>query len=326
MRYLKIIQFLVSLLLVFLILREISVGELKTALTEVLSHPGYFFAGVCIPAIGFFAGSVRLKLILSVQGISVPLRRLVTINLIGAFYNQALPSTIGGDVVRSVMLSRLQKPGARDAGRVCSSVTAFASVGADRTLGICGLLIMGTVALFFNSMRFDVLKRIDLAQSLTYVMGLVFFAAVVACIVWGLIRKSENHYLKAVLERARQALLKLSGIVRNKKYLACTILLSIVIQIAVIVEFYMLSKALGLNIDAFDLAVIIPVVDLVSMLPITIGGIGLRENTLLFMGASIGVTPVPAVMLSYLYLGIKILWGLLGGLFYLKEQLMSGLN
>jgi hypothetical protein len=326
MRYLKIIQLLVSFLLLFLILREISIGELKDSLANVLENKWYFIAAICAPAIGFLASSVRLKLILSVQDISIPLRRLVAINLIGAFYNQVLPSTIGGDVVRGIMLSKVQESGAQNSGRACTSVLAFASVGADRALGIIGILITGMVALFLNPMLFDLLKRSDLMQLLIYGAGALLCAAVTGCIVLTLIKKSENRYVKAVLEKAGFALRKLSEIVRNKKYLLYTIILSIVIQLAVIFEFYMLSMALALKMEAFDLAVIIPVVDLISMLPISIGGIGLRENTLLFMGAPIGLTPLISVLLSYFYLGIKILWGLQGGLLHVKEQLMSSLK
>lgn len=92
--------------------------------------------------------------------------------------------------------------------------------------------------------------------------------------------------------------------------------LSFVLQFNVIACFMLIAQAMGLQVPALDFCLIVPLVSFVVMLPISINGIGLRENTLAMMLGYYGVAAAEAVALAWLvYLGSTI-WALAGGIIY----------
>jgi len=80
--------------------------------------------------------------------------------------------------------------------------------------------------------------------------------------------------------------------------------------------------ALGLELKFYVFIFIIPFVSLVSSIPITIGGIGIRENALVFAIASFGIIQSRATLFSLIILAIILIIGMIGGIIYLFKNVL----
>ena len=103
---------------------------------------------------------------------------------------------------------------------------------------------------------------------------------------------------------------------RKKLFFLKALGLAFLLQLNVIVFFYLIAKALGLTIPFHYLLLVIPLIQLCLMVPISINGIGLRENAYIFFLAPIGISAAAAVALSWVAFALVLIYALGGGLLY----------
>jgi len=110
-------------------------------------------------------------------------------------------------------------------------------------------------------------------------------------------------------------------ILKNKKrYIALSILLSLLVQINISLMWYSLFASLGENTRFIYFLVVTPVVNTVSMLPVTIGGLGVRETTFVELMVRYGVLKETAFSTSILFLIFNTLFGIIGGIIFLFRK------
>ncbi|MCX8107476.1 MAG: flippase-like domain-containing protein, partial [Verrucomicrobiae bacterium] len=123
------------------------------------------------------------------------------------------------------------------------------------------------------------------------------------------------------IERSLDACRRLG---RDRRCLLEAIGLSMLINLACVLQIWSLAIGLGLRVDKLSLFVIVPVVIAISAVPITPSGLGVRENLYVWLlGApEVGVAAKQALSLSLLAYGGSLLWSLVGGAVYvtLKER------
>jgi uncharacterized protein (TIRG00374 family) len=103
---------------------------------------------------------------------------------------------------------------------------------------------------------------------------------------------------------------------RQKKILAMNLLLSLAIQIISPVIFYIIALALGVNINMLYFFVFIPIIGAITLLPISIGGLGLRDAMTVFFFAQAGVGRNLAFAMSLLNFLFIVIFAGIGGLIY----------
>ena len=94
---------------------------------------------------------------------------------------------------------------------------------------------------------------------------------------------------------------------------------SLTIQILQGISFIMILLSLGITYKLVDIEILFFISSIISVIPISIGGIGLRELTFLYGSNLIGINPVPLIMAGFLFFIINILSSSIGGIFILKE-------
>ncbi len=114
----------------------------------------------------------------------------------------------------------------------------------------------------------------------------------------------------------------LTGYRYKVKYLIISFLFTMIIQIFFLISYNCISMALGLDLRFYVFIFIIPFVSLVSSVPITIGGIGIRENALVFAIASFGILESQAILFSLIILAIILTIGMIGGIIYLFKNIL----
>lgn len=249
----------------------------------------------------------RLRSLLTAQGVPARVGQMFAINLSAFFYNLFLP--VGGVGVAAL---RLQKISHGTTGRLTVAVTAIVC---DRLSAVAALGLVGLVCWSFDA------HAKPAGGLLVLLAGLSTSAALVAPrivprrlrrFVRELHARGHGTWWSPALTRVRHALGSVARL--SPGALARIFGISILAQIPGILVFVALADGLGLSVSALSLGWVRSVVTVLTLLPISIGGVGVREGALVFTLRSLGVPAHDALALSILVFATTILApGLAGG-------------
>ncbi|MBT5047697.1 MAG: flippase-like domain-containing protein [Rhodospirillaceae bacterium] len=225
--------------------------------------------------------------------------------LISLFFGQALPTTIGGDVVRGWQL-----------GRACGSVgIAINSVIIDRGIGFVTLLLLTVISLPFlisQSMASDVILGIVL------VIGASVLAVALLLMIKDVPKRLEQH-------KAVRQLIEAIGVFRNllldprESCVQCAI--GLAVHMSSILAFMLLARALQVPLPFIVAIAVLPALLFVAGIPISIAGWGIREGGMVAGFALLGLPSIDALILSIAFglgeLGV----GLVGGVLWLISDI-----
>jgi glycosyltransferase 2 family protein len=264
-------------------------------------------------AVGIFFLTVlvlarRMQLIFEAVGLRLKMAQCTYLTFIGYFFNNFLPTAVGGDLVKALCAARLTN----------QPMKCLSAVLMDRVFGLFTFILIPSVSLLFamhavGNERVPVLVYSFLAASLVLVF-LAFNSAVGKRLEF-IGRLLDGFHLG---RKIRALYNDFYGFKHQKKIAAQAVGLSILGQIASIFTLYFLAVALGAKPSLAYFFLLVPVISLVSMVP-SLGGLGVREKAYtVFLGPYIGQEHAAA--LSILWLGLLILSSLIGGLIYLFKQ------
>ena len=256
----------------------------------------------------------RWQLLLRAQGIVVPARTLLSSYLVAGFFNNFLPSTIGGDVVRI-----------RDTARPAQSKTlATAVVFVDRALGLMGLVLVAalgaTVAMIVNGQDASPIWPYWLWAA--FIVGLTAAApAVMAPHGLGrLLQPLAKFHPEWVGERIQKLTAALARFRESPGALAGCFTGAVIVQMLLVGFHFAIVYALDMPITFWDLAVIVPVSFIIQMLPVSLNGYGVREATFAFYFSRLGVPISSALLVSLMATGLMMLFSLSGAAVYLARN------
>ena len=303
--------------LIFILKGVISVGLLALLISRSDAPRLWAYVGTAsiawlTSALGLYllmvlASAWRWGLLLDAQGVPVPARTLAGSFLVATFFNNFLPSNIGGDVVRIADT-------ARPAG---SKTLATAVVLVDRGIGLLGLVLLAAVA---GSVVGDTGASPVPASLLWAAFGGATLAAAPALLApaWvirllGPLRRLNPEWVGArlnrlaeVLDNFRQAPIALVGCFAG----------AVLVQVILVAFYAAIAHAIGIAISPWHMAVLVPVSFLVQMLPLSVNGFGLREATFSFYFTRLGLPIEAALVISLLGAGLVMLFSLTGAVVY----------
>ena len=260
---------------------------------------------------GLGFASLRWQLVLADSQVSFSFRQAYKAYIFGAFYSIFLPGVIGGDAVRIGLCVRQTR---------CHVGTGTTSVLLERMAGVFVLLsfLLGVSLLFPTTFSSLIAVESPLSVTAIAVIGmLVMTGVLLGRRMWGRWLPSEDaRGVAALIRSGMQAFCAL-----KTRTLGMVLILSALFQAMDIVTIFLLSQAIGLSLSLPIFFAVNPLVYLVTVLPISLGGLGVREGTLVFLLAQYGVTASDAVMLSFLVYLNRIVVGSAGGIWQLLEIL-----
>ncbi len=268
----------------------------------ILEAFGRVHLGLCAASLLTYCGaqvisSVRWRLLARSLGFREKLRRFISLYYVGMFFNLFLPTSMGGDVVRAWYLGA---PSAARANTAARSL-ALLSVISERFSGLLALLLVASLAALANPAGLP-------NWSLWLVWGLS---------AGGVLGVLSLPVLSHRLPKLRSLAQGLSLYRGHRRLWLAGFGLSIVVQLAGIVEVWLLGLALEVPASFAVLAVAAPLVVLFTMLPITLNGVGVREGGLVLLLAPAGVAPAEALALGVLWFCVLATASLIGGIVYL---------
>jgi uncharacterized membrane protein YbhN (UPF0104 family) len=107
----------------------------------------------------------------------------------------------------------------------------------------------------------------------------------------------------------------------DRRGLIAVTLLSVVVQLANVILAWLIGEGLGLPIPPLYYGVLVPLVSILTLLPISLNGMGLREGGTVVLLAPLGISAASAVTLSLLIFAVYTTASLSGGVFYLLGRL-----
>jgi uncharacterized protein (TIRG00374 family) len=237
--------------------------------------------------------------------------RVAAFSFIGMFFNFFLPTIVGGDAVKALLL-------ALETG---SPARATISVFMERNLGLAALLVIALAAVFYappvELLGFTLPTIvIALACGFVAVNVLVFSRRAYTMLDW-LVSMTP---LRRVWPGAGQLHAALTPYLSTPGIMLAAIALSFVFQIVVITVVFLCARALGVNVPVSALAVFVPLIALGGMLPVSINGFGVRDALYLLLFGRLGTPPDVAVSLSLLHVAVTFVSSLPGGLVYLMQD------
>ncbi len=249
--------------------------------------------------------SIRLKLLFIGENLRIPFGRVVQLSYIGFFFNNFMPTAVGGDIVKAYYAKKQTKKTAK----------SFISVFMDRFIGTISFGLIAVIALCFSWENIDgSLKKIVFIFALGGIAGLFIILSPSAA------KLIRNGLLKFKFLGIGKTLAKIYTAVheyRKKKALISAVTgVSLIAQVLYFLIIYLLAKSLGADLRLMSILLIMPVVSLVSMLP-SLGGLGIRESAFVILfGPLIGSDN--AFSVSILLLATLLIISLVGAVIYLS--------
>ncbi len=259
----------------------------------------FLSAGIALMGLSFLLAAWRWQRVLAVFGHHVRLRTLTKHYLAGQFVGNLLPSTIGGDVLR---ISR----SSADTG---NTTEAFAAVVLERLTGFVVLPFLVFAGFAAMPSLFDEPRS---SVALFIAGGTVLFLAVIVFLAAhpkaaGRFAEHDN-WMRAIgavhigVDRLR----------RDPKDAAVALFAALVYQIVVVASVYCAFHVVDVRVPTASILAYVPAVAMAQVVPITIGGLGVREGLLAFLFHPLGVATGRAVAIGLLWYGTTLHVSLLG--------------
>jgi glycosyltransferase 2 family protein len=294
------IKIVISAALLYLALRKANFSDLASRID--VASLGWLGLAIAATFLQIFIGVLRWRIVSAECGAPLPIRQAMRYNLIGAFFNQTLPSSIGGDAVRLWLVAR--------AGAGWRAATY--SIFVDRAIGLIALAVMIVASLPWSYQLItdpygrSALLLVDFAA----LAGGVGFL-ILGRLPWPWLKTWwGTHHLYACAVIANR-------VVFSRTYGVTIAALSIFVHVLAVVIAWCVVQSIAAPVGFGQTFQLIPPVMLITMLPISIAGWGVREATLGLAFGYAGLMTNEGINISLLFGAVTFIVGAFGGLVWI---------
>ncbi len=265
---------------------------------------------------GNWMTAVRWKTLLDTQEARLGVKTLSVSVLIGLFFNNFLPTAIGGDVFRAYDASKKGK---------IKLGTSASIILMERLSGIVCAAVYAIVALFLGFTAIGN-QSVIIPVIIFFVISIILAFLIINPSILKFGRLFNRFMIfRKIKEKLSDFYRTLQSFKKYKMVLIKILIYSFFLQFAVILNFYLAARALGIGLNLTSFIFIVPIITVITMLPISIGGMGLRENSLVSIMIALGVANDKAALCSLLILVMFIIVGIIGGITYaIRPYLKTG--
>jgi len=264
----------------------------------------YFVLALLVFFAGLLAVAFRLRFVVQVHGTKLSVSAAYYANLIALFFNNVLPSTIGGEMVKAYYLYKASK----------GSVTVFSAVFVDRMFGLVTMLLISISSVFFFDIAqgsHKIMGSIVLLSAATITLAVLIFNKK---IVDGLCQLHIPLLPAIFLEKIREIYRAMYKYREHQAIFGNCLALTVIGQTSFILVHFLLATSLSIDIPIGFFFFFIPILLIMGVAP-SVNGIGVREATFLFYLTEF-TTSEKALALSLLATFFMIFVGILGGIIY----------
>lgn len=295
-----VVKVAVSIALLYLALRKIDIAAVERRLRDV--GWAWLIVALAVMTAQMVLNAYRWRVVAALTGVPIAFSRVFRFVMIGTFFNQTLPSSVGGDAVRIWLL-------ARDGWSWSSSAY---SVLLDRIIGVfaLALMVVGSLAWAFVLIANPVARLTLLIIGFGTIAGFITFTLLhyirhTPLMRWGVVR-----HLVQMSTLASETFF-------SPKTGPLVLALSLGIQLLTVFSAWCFGRAAHAPFELFQALVLIPPVMLISTLPVSIAGWGVRETALALSFSYAGLSQADGVIVSLLLGAAMLTLGIAGGVVWL---------
>ena len=261
--------------------------EIGKIMSNMWSANRLLLAGaVAVFVVSGVLGAVQWNFLLGFHGIRLGFSGTVARYFMGLFFNYLLPGFVGGDVIRVYKTATISGQGTQ----------SFTSTLADRVIGLFVLVLFSLAAFVFlpsgpanRALPVAVFMFLMLSGFIA-LFAFKSFGSLLKRMFGRLMPQSFGEKLSAVYG-------EMHGLTRSPLTLLTVFVLSCTIQITRIGVHYLCAQAVGIELSFAWFALFVPVIEIISSLPISLGGVGVRETIAFMLFSAVGVDK--SVVVSY---------------------------
>jgi len=277
----------------YIFTQEVHTAELRTVMSGV--DPGLVALGAVLYVLGQALSAFRWYVLGRSVGFEQSPWTYVRFYFVGMFFNVFGPSTLGGDVVRALYLGDGRRP-----------VLAASSVVFHRMSGLAVLMAMGAVALLAA-------PQYHFPWPLTAAvvaggLGLIVAWWMLPMLVWLL---PTHNRLRREVEH------DMAPFWRDRGMLMWVVALALAFHLSQVVLQWVLARAAGAAVPFAYCLVFHPLLAVVTALPVSVSGLGVREGGYMFFLGRIGIAEPVAVTIGLLWWFVTLVGGVVGGVVFL---------
>jgi glycosyltransferase 2 family protein len=303
------LKIIVSLGLLAVLFSRVDVSRLWSITRQ--ASVGWLAAALFLYFVMVLTSAVRWGVLLRAQHVQLTFAYLTKSFLVASFFNNFLPSNIGGDVIRIA-----------DTAKAAGSKTlATTVVLIDRGLGVLGLALMAATGA-------SMMQRMAVGPVGPGVLwagfGLGTIIATPALLMPEAVTKLlqplrvfHQEWVDARIEKLTYALTRFK---ETPAALATCFSGAIAVQALLVLFYVAIARSMSIPVGFAELAVIVPVSFIVQMLPLSVNGFGVREATFGFYFTRLGLPLDAALAVSFVGAALIVLFSLSGGLVLLARR------
>lgn len=236
--------------------------------------------------------SYKWNLLLRARRLEMPFATVMRSYYVGTIWGLFLPTAVGGDILRSILLRRETE----------RSAEVVASVVLERILALASALCLGLFAAIVLPLVIDDPYEILIATSM-----IVPLIVVISMVAVSFSSAPIRWLKKRVPEAPRRLLAKLKEVYdsyqlygRDRGLMARFFLWSLVEQCIPVVCVFLISLALDTKAPFVDFLVFVPIIMIPARLPISLDGFGIRESLYVYFFTFVGVPAAEALRLGFI--------------------------
>jgi len=297
-----LLKVIVSLGLITLLVNQVDFNKIVNILKNV--DIAMIVYALILLIIQVFIATTRWQYVLKCQKIMLDYKNTLQILWSGLFFNQAMPSSVGGDVIRGYYL----KKQGMTLGRATLGVLM------DRLFGMIGLvlLVLASLPLLFELVDDPIARTgvLFIAVGISLALLFIFFTD-----------KLPGNFSHFKIIKGFYSLSREGRHCISDRYNGVIILLiSILIHLISVFAVMTMSIGLGLSIEWGGFLLMVPLAGLIMVIPISIAGWGVREGVMVVGFGYLGVAPEAALALSILYGLLMLVVALPGGIVWVLKR------
>jgi uncharacterized membrane protein YbhN (UPF0104 family) len=278
------LRILVSAALLGAVLAYADVGDVAQAVRD--GSWGWLVAALGLMAAAVVLGALRWWLLLEGAGIHVPARKSIRPFAMSSVLNILLPTAVAGDAVRTWVVGR-------ESGRLLG---AAAATVIDKLTALTCLVVVGWAAY--------VVDRESVPHSVIVAFGWLTGGLVAALALAGLAAAGVRPILHRLPERAAVMIRESWSIVRgwggSPKLVGSVVALGLAYQALVVAVLVLVAKTVGVELGFALAAVSSAIVLVATLIPVSVGGLGIREGGFVLLLGQAGIGAADATLLSLL--------------------------
>lgn len=304
-------------LIFFLILKNVNIYDTVRLLEK--TNPAFFlFAFLLSNTSSIFLTIKWFRLAKPLKS-NASFTDLLKLNYIATFYSMLVPGQASGEVIKGLKLTKKET----------SMQKIWIPIIIDKITNLLIVCFIGFIAILADDnfrQNKPLVFSVAILTIILVFLTIVLFSENTSNFVSSLVKKLLQlfNFIKKGIQSPLTSLLNYHTSYKEQKYLLIeTLGWSLLVKLPHIITFYLLALSLGINLSIVQSAWLFSIVSIVTILPVSFSGLGIREGTVIVLLSKIGIESSSALSLSALIFILGLMTGLIGGILELASGFKS---